>query len=432
MERIFLGLDKPPLHAAVDYIVQSCRDGDSLDLSQLVFVMPGARASRRLTELLFERAQELSLKFLPGEITTTGNVPELLYEPKRPFATDWVQQLSWSWAIRNTVPSVRDRVFPAIPADAQKEWSIESWLQLGRLLRRCYRELAAEGLSFADVVEAGPQLDDFTEEGRWTAMATIQEEYLRMLDGRNLWDRQTARLVAVEQQECHTAKRLVLIGTSDLNRIIRSMLEQVGDSVTTLVAAPESWSALFDSCGCVRPAAWADVEIPLEEDQLIVADNISDQSNAVVKAMASLEGKWTRDQITISCPDAELVPYIQRSLATHDINGRWGIGRNIQQSGPYQLLEIMCEWLRTNRFDAFAVLVRHPDVDQWLLDKGVKLGWLNELDNYRNDHLPVHTNGKWLGAIKRRERLEQVWQHISGLRKPLQKPVAALSEWADC
>ena len=430
MQRIFLGLDKPPLHSAVDFIVDSYRDGDWLDLSSYVLVLPGSRACRRLNELLLERTLDANLRYLPPEVTTVGHVPELLYRPQRPFATNWVQQLTWSWAIRSISPSIRDHVFPAIPADADSTWKIESWLQLGRLLRNCYRELAADGYSFAHVAKAGAQLDEFPEERRWVAMAAIQEAYLRMLDGRQMWDRQTARMVAVDRKECRTEKKLVFVGTSDLNGMLRNMLQQVDSSVVALVAAPESWNASFDTFGCVNPAAWASAEIPIQSQQLIVADGFSEQSQAVIGALMNVSDSLTREQITIGCPDQQLVPYLQRALANHDINGRWAAGRSIRESGPYKLLEVFCEWLRTNRFDAFAALVRHPDIDQWLLDHEIKLGWLNELDRYRNQHLPVHTNGKWLGPAKRRERLEVVWQQIENLRTPFEKPADGLSEWA--
>jgi hypothetical protein len=432
MQRTFLGLQQPPLKSAAAFLVDSYRQANTLDLSQHVVILPGARAGRRLTEILFQLVTAEGLAFLPPDVTTVGQVPELLYNAKRPFATDWIQQLTWSWAVRNISPAVRDKVFPAIPQDADSVWSIESWLQLGRLLRGCYRELAADGLSFADVAAAGPSLEEFTEEERWQAMAEIQRAYLEMLDQRELWDRQTARMVAVENRECTSTKTLVLIGSSDLNKILRSMLDQVGDSVVALVAAPESWADRFDRFGCVEPAAWANAEIPIHKNQLYVADNVSDQSRAVIDALADLGGKYSRDQITIGCPDDELVPFLERALAEYNINGRWGLGRSIRESGPYRLLEIMCEWLRSNRFDAFAVLARHPDVGQWLLNNEVKLGWLDELDNYRNNHLPVHTTGKWLGPKKRRERLEEVWKLIKQLRMPFEKTVSSLPEWASC
>ena len=57
----------------------------------------------------------------------------------------------------------------------------------------------------------------------------MQQDYLRLLDDLQLWDRQTARLYAIDYSLCRTDKEILLIGTTDMNVAMRLMLDQVAD-----------------------------------------------------------------------------------------------------------------------------------------------------------------------------------------------------------
>lgn len=86
------------------------------------------------------------------------------------------------------------------------------------------------------------------------ALAEVQQAYLRLLDSLDLWDLQTARLFAVEQRECHTQRRdVILLGMVDMSCAVRQMLDQLGDRVTALIFADDDCSARFDELGCLRP-----------------------------------------------------------------------------------------------------------------------------------------------------------------------------------
>ncbi len=57
MERVFLGWNRPGLAAAVEYLVGRAARAGVLDLGGVIVAVPGARAGRRLLELLLERAE---------------------------------------------------------------------------------------------------------------------------------------------------------------------------------------------------------------------------------------------------------------------------------------------------------------------------------------------------------------------------------------
>ena len=79
--------------------------------------------------------------------------------------------------------------FSSLPDDND----LSLWLDLGLLLKSTHKELAAEGLDFRDVVIRAEKIPGFTDTNRWKFLRRLQEKYLDLLDGLQLWDQQTAR-----------------------------------------------------------------------------------------------------------------------------------------------------------------------------------------------------------------------------------------------
>jgi ATP-dependent helicase/nuclease subunit B len=426
IKRIFLDWNLPGLPSAAEYLVQRFSDQGQFDLGNVVLALPGARAGRRLLEILVELAEARGLQFCPPRIVTVGKLPELLYEPKKNFAESMVQQLAWVEALRRSDARHIQTIIPALPrADDQP-----AWLSLGDMLARLHRELAAEDLDFTDVVRLGSQIDGFQETARWQALAEIQKQYLAILDCMELWDKQTARLVAIQRRECQTEAPIVLIGATDLNRSQRKMLDQVADQVTALVFAPPRLAERFDEHGCLCPAAWLQAEIPCEAEQLEVADDPADQAKAVFRNLAAFQGRYNTEQIVIGVPDATIVPYLEQGLTEIGIATRYGVGAGIARSAPYRLLLAMADYLETSGFSAFATLVRHPWINDWLVAKGVAGDWLSEMDCYHARHVPHSLDGPWQGDANRRRSLEQAHKEIETLCRDLRGKPRLLADWA--
>src|SRR5262245_13705810 len=197
MTREFLGWDQPLLPLAVEWLARKYGTHDEWSLGKVVVVVPGRRAGRRLLELLVLHAESQRLRLTPPLIETIGELPEQLYPLQRPLASDLVQQLTWAKVLHDSKPGLLAKIVPHPPGpeDAQAWWS------LGTLLWNQHRELAADGSDFSDVVKLGRQMPDFTEGPRWEALQEVQQAALRMLDELQLWDVQTARLVAIRHRE---------------------------------------------------------------------------------------------------------------------------------------------------------------------------------------------------------------------------------------
>src|SRR5438128_2303106 len=151
MKREFLDWRQPALAGAVELLRDRFQRGDELDLSGVMVVVPGGRAGRRLLEILVAVTEEQQLVLTPPNIVTPEAFPELLYQPKLPFADVLTQQLAWTEALRSSPPDVLTAFLPVAPENND----VPRWLPVGETLRRLHLELAADGLDCAKVLKAG-------------------------------------------------------------------------------------------------------------------------------------------------------------------------------------------------------------------------------------------------------------------------------------
>ncbi|MEE2643022.1 MAG: PD-(D/E)XK nuclease family protein [Planctomycetota bacterium] len=424
--------NQPALPAAVDYLVRHYHQpaNNRLDLDQVLVVVPGSRAGRRLSQLLAARAGDLGAVLFPPRIQTAGHLPENLYQPKRPFADELTQSLAWVESLKSQRTRAR-KFFPHLPESRE---TID-WLDLASMLGRMHRELAAEGLDFGDVVEKGKQLQGFADTRRWRFLSSLQQGYLDVLDGLQLWDQQTARLFAIRQRECQSNDQIYLLGTPDLNGATRSMLDQVSENVVALVHASETEALGFDEYGCLEPYYWKERKIPLREEQVIVTDQPEDQANAVCHLVQQMGPELSTDQLVLGVPANEVALYIQRKFQNFGVATHWAIGPSLRDSGPAKLLEAICAAIELDRYPDYAALLRHPDIERWLrrLEDAKRpqaaRRVISEADRYYGEHL-VPRLGPWLGDRKKYSSFRWAVEAVQRLLKPLQKKQAALSGWA--
>ena len=269
MQQVFLDWTRPALPAASEFLFQSVSNSEIADLSQTIVVVPGGRAGRRLGELLLRHSREADRCYLAPIITTVGGLPEMLYQPRFPFANKIVQQLAWTKALQETPKKDLKQLAkdpPTRPDDSQ-------WVELAGMLQQQHRELAGDGFGFNDVLRVGSEMETFDEADRWQVLADIQQRYLALLDELQIWDRQTARLKAIEFNECESNRDIVLVATADMNQVMRRILDQVSDRVTSLVFAPESMRSRFDSYGCLDVEAWQRSRLKLRDENIVLANN---------------------------------------------------------------------------------------------------------------------------------------------------------------
>ena len=381
--RDFLGWEQPLLPSAVEWLARKYAAKVELNLGEVIAVVPGRRAGRRLLELLVQQAENKQLRLTPPQIVTLGELPERLYPLQKPLASDLVQQLTWAKVLRESDRSFLEKIIPRPPG----EDDVLAWWSLGTLLWNQHRELAADGRDFSDVAKLGRQLPDFAEAARWDTLQKVQKAYLRTLDELKLWDVQTARLVAIQHCEPKTDRDIVLVGTVDQNQSTRQILNLVAERVTALIAAPRDRAEAFDSQGCLLPSAWTEIAVEITADRLRVCDGPTEQAEQVARELSAMGERFRADEVVIGLADDRLGSFVERQLAERGVATRWIEGTRLADSGPCRLLTALADFLERSRFDDFAALVRHPDLDAALARKNpIDLA---ELDALYQSHLPL-------------------------------------------
>lgn len=413
IQRHFIDWNTPILPAAADYLIDRYATSRQLDLSGVVVVFTGRRASRRMLELLFEKAAQRWPSFLPPRLTTFRHFPEMLYRQQHQWADDLSQLLIWKKALSSVPANELRAALPTVPDDS----AVPSWMSLCESLRTQHNELAEDGMEFDRVFEKLSEVGNHQEADRWKALRRIQSEYLVQLDDLELWDRQASRLIAVEKQECEVDFDVVLLGTVDMNLIVKQMLNQVADRVTALVHAPASEAKRFDEYGCLIAEEWTDWKLNISPEETRIADDPEHQAKVVAQEMAEFGGARRPDEISIGVADESLVPLIKQHLKDGGVSGRWPVEMKLTETRPWRLLSAVESHLSSAAdgqppdFASLADLVRHPDVSRQVdydvkqamkTRRKVHIDWLTELDNYMAKHLQK-SPGVLLGTKRRRE-----------------------------
>ena len=382
--RVFLNVSQPPLVSATQWLVKKFRQGQEFDLSQQLIVLPSSRSVLRLLQLLTAQAQNERLIFTPPDVITIGEFPERLYPLRQKFATDLCQQLAWAKSLQESPREQIDLLFPGMYGASHDQWQ-----PYAKMISELHKRLGNDVWSFSSVVREVQIFDkNFRELDRWKALETVQKKYYDNLNQAGLWDKQAARNVAVKRQLCETDKRVMMIGTADLNRSTKMMLEQIRDQISILVAAPRNMAARFDEFGGIITEQWLHSEIVFPADCIRIVDSAEDQAFAVAHYIEQLGSEFSADQITIGIPDPDVQPQIERGLNAIGVQHRNLKGQQVKHTAPVRLMTALLEFIELQNFTTFAALIRHPDMYDWICQRVDSQRWLAYFDDYQIVGLP--------------------------------------------
>lgn len=236
------------------------------------------------------------------------------------------------------------------------------------------------------------------------------------------------------------------MGVVELPRLVREMLLAVPGVLRALIHAPESLEEGFDELGCVVPGFWSTASIPIPEKAIRVVQGPSEQADAMVGVLRAFGGAFQAEEVVVGVPDPELVPFLQRGLSSAQVPNRFAGGTPVVDSGPFRLLMTLAEYLEGRSFDAFATLIRHPDLYDILKglegseaptegaageDVGADVtGPLATVDRYQTRHLQASVEGPLPGGDKVAREMRGL---VQGLEERLHLEVFSgcrpLSEW---
>ena len=425
MERHFLGWDQPGLEAASAYLIEHYAQERELDLQNVCLVVPGARAGRRLLEILVQSAAGQALGLTPPAILTAGVLAEALAEPVRPQASKLLRLLVWREVLQGAPDSVRNLFLTRTPPPE----SLAGWLPWGDFFDRIFEELASGCLSIEAVLERASEVDGFADESRWLALSTLRDAYLARLETLGYEDPQAGRLLTLAERRCRTNADIILIGMADLSVLLRRMLDTLSTPCMALVLAPPSRAEAFDKYGCICPDYWCQLKIPLAEPSIHVADRPSGQAAALLRTLESFGSRYAPEDIAVGAPDEEVIPYVEQALERHGIASHRGDGHSVLQSAPAKFLLRLENYLRDGRFASFAELVRDPAVERLLTGAGANENWLGQLDAYRDAHLPYALPTRWLD-LAGNTQLEDLSARLDTFLAELRGPPRTLDRWA--
>jgi RecB family exonuclease/inactivated superfamily I helicase len=420
--RVFLGWDGPALARAAEWILRE----RGADLEGLFLALPGSRSVRRLSELLALRAPR---GWKPPRILTQGALVDAFVELERPAAGRLERTLAWQRALEGLAPASLARLSPRA---ADKDGGAAR-LALAETLRELHGKLAPEGVDFERVARAAVWPDDGAERERWRVLAEAQARWRAVLAACELSDPHESRRAALEAGKLCATGEVVLVGVADMNGLLATLLERLGERATALVVAPEEHAEGFDALGRFVPAYWSAQHVPLDERTWFVEEKPADQADRV----EALLGEWCEEcpaeALTIGLADEEVAPYLERRLAAAGARLRVAAGTPLARTRPFKLLGAVAALLERGSFAELAALARHPDAAPQLAASGDPA---EILDRYHAVHLPARAfpaGGDWPGDEEESRGVRQLARgvdHLLGGMGPLAKGGAARAELA--
>ncbi|WP_146577504.1 PD-(D/E)XK nuclease family protein [Neorhodopirellula pilleata] len=454
VERVFCGWSEPLLSHAAEWLLryrpaspstdQPLFDGidtgesdgvdasaGAVDLSGFDVVLPSSRAVDRLREKLVTIASESNQAYLPPRFYLVGRLPSLLYRRPAEWATDFEQTLAWARVLANSDPERLQTLVPT-PPDAD---ATAGWLDLAATARRLQSSLAAENVSFHQVLR---RTEGTAERNRWELLVEAQANYLAELDNAERCDPNLAAMQAITEKRCRALRPIVLIGTADLSELVKAMMRDVKMPVTSLVAAPDEESHRFDEFGCLIPDAWKDHVLPISDDQLIAADSVDDQSQAVTEMLADYGTDHSTDQITIGVTDESQVAPIENRCRLLGVATYRHLGYTASQTAIGRLMDLVVAYQNRRTWRSLAALVRHADVYQMIDREFAKnaedgnhhVDWLTRLDQLLSEAFPQSVDADLPGERKESGSADQVLGIVEAWLTPLNQKRRRIGKWS--
>lgn len=385
IERLCWGWNRPVLEQAVDLLTRHWlpKQG-TLDLSEVLVVVPTTEAGRRLKEALarkadaFEHAATVPWVWSPEQV--------LLPPQERATTASSLQiELAWHHALETQRLEDLPALFPVLPESRSWLWHQET----ARLLAELKTLLGAGGLTMAET--AGRVMHDGA---RWQDLVKLEQAYLAELEKVGLRDPHAAKTGVAESPVLPPdIRRIVILPAPDLPplmaRWVHSCLtRQV--TVTVAIHAPPSLAASFDEAGRPVPERWgenADLVLPLAEPAIHIRRDASAQAAKVIDLLRELA---SQDRSAMGVCDPEVAAVLSEKLDVEGVRVFEPGGVSVQEVGLWHVLTSFKALLAGGSWKSFASLLRVPEVRKMWLGEGQSgLQLLEEADTFAAEHLPV-------------------------------------------
>ncbi|MEM9364547.1 MAG: PD-(D/E)XK nuclease family protein [Planctomycetota bacterium] len=390
VERVFLGWDASLLDAAVAWLARragdvgenkSPKDSSARRLPRPLIALPSGRAVDRLRGRLDE---EPRLGVDSADVVTVGSLLSKLLPTSEAFASAFEQTLAWTKVLRSaSEPNLR-----LVTANPPAEHAIESWLEIASSLRQLHSDVAAQTWMFSDVVE---HARSDVESKRWRALTEWQSQYLRVLADVGRVDLDAHSVMNLRSTTITLDQPILLVGTLDLPPLIEKLLQTCAGYITSLIGMPASLRSGLNDLGGLKEEAWQNHIVASLDDHFVPAQDVTDQSHAVMESLSEFGRHRSVDEITIGVTDASLIEPIEAHCALLEVPTYRHLGTPFLGTSVGRLLDLVCQHLESRSYASLAALVRHAGVhaalDDHLSDPSGE--WLVKLDEVMANHFPL-------------------------------------------
>lgn len=402
------------------------RQNDKLDLSTHLVVVPTGTALRQTLATLAQKAKAEKILLFPPRIITAGQLDVSLLPTTAPLATPIERELAWSSLLAEQGPDVRRALLPKIPEPA-----IDASLRrLAKLLVDADDQLSAENLSLADLPDRVTNPTPLSL-ARWKVIVSLVPAYRVKLKDAGRIDPAQHRQEMLSEPILPYPGPIWLLGTVDLQpahlRILQAVA-QAGTPITSLVIAPPNRQDDFDEFGILRTGQWLDRPIPIDDDQIIIAADPSDEALATLSILHDWREINPAD-IAIGILDPQIIPRLiepGRKLG-------WEIDPyripRPDRSRPLTFLRLVADYQAQESAESLARLIRHPDLEGFLIAHAAAEDRdpIADLDQIRSRRLP-----KSISCTELVERDGLSWgTDFSSLLKDWPRGDRNLREWID-
>lgn len=437
LKRVFLSWDRPLFAAAIERLesvsdlpsrrkrkdsksdskgaVKETSKGQTWDLSGLTIVVPTKRTSRRFLQRLANRAQQLQRTLVAPTVVTVGQLPELVYTPRQPLASEMQQTLAWTQAL---LASSDDELRPLVPQNIPRE-PLAPWVELASLLRRIRDDLAADDVTPAKVAQV---VDSELQKRRWELIETLTGRYWKVLDSVQLSDPYRERKSALDGGKCQVDGRLIVLGCVDLGNLACRVLQAVASDTEIWIGAPEPIAERFDPCGRVVPHRWAENYIEVDDTNLISAGDAFEQSASAVAALQRWHKENNELRSIVGITDDQFAPLLETDLNLAGWSPFLSAGESLRYASTGRLLSLISDLLAAPTWSSLAALIRHADVlSAFVVEHSFEL--LNAIDGYRANHFP----DRWEQAVPRYLSQSEQGKLLASVRDEIRQWLAPLS-----
>jgi len=363
----------------------------TVDLSSTLIVVPTLQAGRRLRETLAMKCASHNAGLLSTMIVTPS---WFLHNSSGSAGTEISGTLAhalWAEILMNAGHSEYDSFLPSKGVKRDYAWALST----GKMMQGLRSILSDAGLSISGVAQAAGT--ELREPERWDAMGRLENKFLARIHDLGLKDPFELEIErAASPCPPEGVTRIVVAAVPAPTPLMLRALQNLAARIPVdiLVHAPDDRKDCFDKWGEPLPEKWTneEIRIPDSENSIILAASPEAQAEAAVGAIADLAKELGPSDIAIGVPDRSVIPFLESRLASHGLPAFDPAEKSVIEHPLYRLVESICRLLVDSSYEAFASLLRHPDMLSYLKEShGISATeLLTELDQFQNLHLPLN------------------------------------------